>query len=434
MLTTDDSAPFQEAYRQLLAGADQPDWLRSQRQAGMERFTALGFPTRRQEAWRFTDLDLLTAEPWRPNLDDTPSLTADLLEPWRLPGEANRLVLVNGRFDPYLSAIGALPDGVWLAPLAETVLRRPDVAAMAFGADGNAFAFLNAALFTDGAMLVLAPGTVLETPVEIIHYSMGDTHASAHPRLRVVLGAGARATLVETAVGDSNGWTNAVIDVTLGADAELTHVHIQGEGADAAHTSLLTAELGSQARYRTFAFITGACLSRRDMQIALSGPGAAFSLHGAYLLTGGQEATLAVRADHKAPDCRTEQVVKGVLQGAAHGVFLGKVAVRPGADGTDARQLNRNLLLSPSARVDTKPELEIFADEVKCSHGATVGSLDEAALFYLQARGIDPVTARSMLVAAFAADVIDAAGLDGDVDALLRRHLAHWLGGEGGLG
>lgn len=434
MLITDDSAPFQEAYRQLLAGADQPDWLRSQRQAGMERFTDLGFPTRRQEAWRFTDLEQLTAQPRLPSLDGAPPLRADLLEPWRLAGKTHRLVLVNGRFEPALSTIGTLPDGVWLAPLAETVLRRPDVAAMAFGADGTAFAFLNAALFTDGAVLVLAPGTVLEMPVEIIHYSTGDTLVSAHPRLRVMLADGARATLVETAAGDGNGWTNAVIDVTLGADAELTHVHMQGEGADAAHTSLLTAELGSRARYRTFALITGASLSRRDMQVTLSGPGAVFTLHGAYLLDGGQEATLAVRADHKVPDCRTEEVVKGVLQGAAHGVFLGTVAVRPGADGTDARQLNRNLLLSPSTRVDTKPELEIFADDVKCSHGATVGSLDEAALFYLQARGIDPVTARSMLVAAFAAEMIDAAGLEGEVEALLRRHLARWLGGEGGLG
>ncbi|WP_161630931.1 Fe-S cluster assembly protein SufD [Niveispirillum irakense] len=434
MLITDGSAPFQEAFRHRLAAADQPDWLRAQRRAGMEGFTAMGFPSRRHEAWRFTDLDLLTSEPRPPSLTDAPSLPADSLEPWRLAGPSHRLVLVNGRFDPALSAIGGLPAGVWLAPLAETVQRRPDVAATAFGADVNALSALNAALFADGAVLVLAPGTVLETPVEIIHYSTtGDAQASAHPRLRVMLGEGAGATLVETAAGDGNGWTNAVIDVTLDADAELIHVHVQNEGTEAVHTCLLTAELARQARYRAFTLVTGACLSHRDMQVALAGPGAAFTLHGAYLLDGGQETTLAVRADHKAPDCRTEEVVKGVLQGAAHGVFLGTVAVRPGADGTDARQLNRNLLLSPSARVDTKPELEIFADDVKCSHGATVGSLDEAALFYLQARGIDPVTARSMLVAAFAADVIDAARLTDGVDALLRRHLDRWLGREGGL-
>lgn len=431
MLTTDDSAPFQAAYQHRLAAADQPDWLRAQRQAGMDSFTALGFPSRRHEAWRFTDLDLLTSEPRPPDLSDAPRLSADSLEPWALAGQSHRLVLVNGCFDPALSAIGNLPDGVWLAPLAETVQRRPDVAATAFGADGNAFAALNAALFADGAVLVLAPGTALELPVEIIHICTGDASTSVHPRLRVMLGEGATATLVETATGDGHGWTNAVIDLTLGAQAELTHVHVQGEGADAFHTTLLTATLGRRARYRSFAMITGACLSRRDMQVKLVGPEACFTLHGAYLLDGGQEATLAVRAVHDAPDCRTEEVVKGVLQGAAHGVFLGSVTVQPGADGTDARQLNRNLLLTPSARVDTKPELEIFADDVKCSHGATVGSLDEAALFYLQARGIDPVTARSMLVAAFAADVIDGAGLGGDVDALLRRHLARWLGGEG---
>jgi Fe-S cluster assembly protein SufD len=434
MRITDDSAPFQEAYRQRLIGADQPDWLRSQRQAAMESFTRLGFPNRRQEAWRFTNLERLTTSPRPPGIGVAPPLATAALAPWQLTGNAHRLVLVNGCFDPRLSAIGVLPDGVWLAPLAETVQRRPDVAATAFGAGGGALAALNAALFADGAVLALSPGTLLETPVEIIHYSTGELHASAHPRLRVTLGEGARATLVETSVGDGSGWTNTVIDVTLGVHAELIHVHLQGESAQADHTSLVTAELDSQSRYRAFVLVAGAGLSRRDMQVTLAGPAAAFTLHGAYLLDGEQEATLAVRADHKAPDCRTEEVVKGVLQGAAHGVFLGTVAVRPGADGTDARQLNQNLLLSPSARVDTKPELEIFADDVKCSHGATVGSLDEAALFYLQARGIDPATARSMLVAAFAADVIDAAGLEGDVDALVRRHLARCLAGEGGLG
>ncbi|MEC4591718.1 MULTISPECIES: Fe-S cluster assembly protein SufD [Nitrospirillum] len=430
MLMTDDSAPFRDAFDQVLATVAEPAWLTTRRRVAMDRFALLGFPTRRQEAWRFTDLEpLITAPPLpAPPLPatgggDGPAPAS--LAPWLLPVPTHRLVLVDGRFAPALSAGGALPTGVWLASAAETLRRRPDMLERAFGEGEEAFAALNAALFTDGVVLALEPGVALETPVEIIHH----TTSAAHARLHIALGAGAQATVVETAMGTGGGWGNTVGVITLGAGATLTHLHIQAEDPAACHTAAVRAVLADQARYEACALITGGRLSRRDVAVTLAGDGAQFRLHGAYLLDGGQEATLSVRADHLGLGCRTEEVVKGVLAGASHGVFLGTVAVAPGADGTDARQLNRNLLLSPQARVDTKPELEILADDVKCSHGATVGSLDEASLFYLQARGIDPDTARRMLVEAFAIDAIDAAGLPDALAVLARRHLRRWLDG-----
>ncbi|MEA1675940.1 Fe-S cluster assembly protein SufD [Nitrospirillum sp. BR 11163] len=435
MLMTDDSAPFRAAFDRLRATADEPVWLTTHRGRAMDRFALMGFPTRRQEAWRFTDLEPLTAAPPLPAAAGDGDLpTPASLAPWLLPVATHRLVLVNGRFAPALSAGPVLPAGVWLASVAETLRQRPDLLDGAFrgraggGAEGGeeAFATLNAALFTDGVVLVLEPGTVLETPVEIIHHI---TSAAAHARLHIVLGAGARATVVETATGGGAGWANTVGVVTLDAGAVLTHLHIQAEDRAACHTAVMRAVLADRARYEACALITGGRLSRRDVAVTLAGDAAEFRLHCAYLLDGGQEATLSVRADHLGLGCRTEEVVKGVLAGASHGVFLGTVAVAPGADGTDARQLNRNLLLSPQARVDTKPELQILADDVKCSHGATVGSLDEASLFYLQARGIDPETARRMLVEAFAVDAIDAAGLSEPLADLARRHLRRWLDG-----
>ncbi|MEE3624047.1 Fe-S cluster assembly protein SufD [Nitrospirillum sp. BR 11752] len=431
---TDDSAPFREGFDQMLATLVEPVWLTFRRRAEMDRFALLGFPTRRQEAWRFTDLEPLTTAAPLPRVaaNDLPSPAS--LAPWLLPAATHRLVLANGRVAPSLSAGPALPDGVWLASVAETLHQRPDLLEGAFGDEGGALAALNAALFTDGVVLALEPGVILETPVEVIHHTVT---AGAHVRLHIALGAGSRATVVETAVGpdgENDGgvasWGNTVGVVTLGADAVLTHLHIQAEGPAACHTAAVRAVLADRARYDACAVITGARLSRRDMAVVLAGDEAEFRLYGAYLLDGGQEATLSVRADHLGLGCRTDEVVKGVLAGASHGVFLGTLAVAPGADGTDARQVNRNLLLSPTARIDTKPELEILADDVKCAHGATVGSLDEAALFYLQARGIDPETARRMLVEAFAAEVLDAVGLPTALAELAHRHLRSWLDGR----
>ena len=344
--------------------------------------------------------------------------------------QTHRIVLLDGRVSKELSNIGSLPGGALLLPAAEALKTRPELIQAAFDASeetgAQPFASLNAAFFADGFVLALEPGVVLETPVEIIHF--GASAGAFHLRNIIHAGAGSSATIVETAVSAGASWTNTVTAAIVGAGATIRHVKIQDEAKDAIHLSMVRSTVAEGGRYETFVLTLGARLSRQDIHVAAAGEAASVAINGAYLLRGEQEATIAPFVDHQALGCQTTEIVKGVMQDQAHGVFLGKMAVRPGADGTDAHQLNQNLLLSPKASVDTKPELEIFADEVKCSHGATVGDLDENALFYLQARGIYEEAARAMLVEAFAASVIDAAGLNPALSAHLQRHVREWLG------
>jgi Fe-S cluster assembly protein SufD len=260
--------------------------------------------------------------------------------------------------------------------------------------------------------------------VEVLHVGSA---AACHPRSAILLGEGARASLVESCAG--SGTSNAVLTIDLGVGATLHHARLQHAAPDAIRLALTSARLAAAAHYDAFLLVTGAQLSREDLQVALAGAEARLVLHAGWLLRGTQEATIAPLVDHQQPGGRTQELLKGVLADQSHGVFLGNITVREGADGTDARQLNRNLMLSPAARIDSKPELTIHADEVKCSHGATVGDLDEAALFYLQARGIDPATARHLLVEAFAAELLDSAALAPGIDALARHHLQAWLNG-----
>jgi len=412
----------------------EPSWLAAQRYAALDRFGELGFPTRRQEAWRFTNLRALERAPLVPAADAGAAseivLDAATLEPWRLDAPSHRLVLVDGRFAPGLSAIGPLPEGAWLASTAETLARRPELLEGAIEASdtegGQPFASLNAAFFVDGFVLVLAPGVTLDRPVELIHLAAGAVPRSLHLRNLVRLAAGASATVVESFAGTGTYWTNLVTAFDLAAGASLTHVKLQDEGSDAFHFALVRAALGEDAVLKSFVLTLGAGLSRHECLARLAGDDANRTLNGAYLLSGGQEATNATLVEHVATGGTTRELFKGVMEDRSHGVFLGTIAVRPDAQRTDARQLNRNLLLSRRATVDTKPELEILADDVKCSHGATVGDLDETALFYLLSRGIAPDAARRMLVEAFIAEAID------EVDApvlrdYLKRHLARWL-------
>src|SRR5262249_27793282 len=269
------------------------------------------------------------------------------------------------------------------------------------------------------------PGAVLDRPLQVIHRG-GDGSRSVHLRSLVLAGANSRATVVESHLGGGEGWSNCVMQLRLDEAARIHHALLQDESQSAIHVALARAQLARGAEYESFTLNLGARLARHDLLVALAGEGARCALDGAYLLRGQQEATVSTFVDHAAPGCSLREVFKGVVEDRAHGVFLGKIAVRPGADKTDAHQLNRNLLLSPRAAVDTKPELEILADDVKCSHGATVGDLDETALFYLRSRGIDEAAARRMLIEAFAADALDLVAEE-SVRALLRRHLDTWL-------
>lgn len=408
----------------------EPVWLTRRREAAMARFTELGLPARNEEAWRFTSLRALTPD-YAAAVAGEGGFENVGLATHRMAGEAHRIVVVNGTVRPELSPIGALPDGVWLGSLADAIDLRPDLAAASFDQaeerDAQPFTAVNAALSSDGFVLAVDPGVVLVKPVEVIYLGDGPVPCSCHVRSTIHLGAGSQVTVIETFAGPAERWTNAVTVVDLAAGAALRHVRIQADDPTAIHIAATRARLAETARYDAFVLITGARLSRQDIQVSMAGAGASLTLNGAWLLRGEQEATVAPAVDHQAPGGETNELLKGVLADSAHGVFLGSVLVREGADGTNARQMNRNLLTSPTARIDTRPELTIHADEVKCGHGATVGDLDEAALFYLQSRGIDPATARHMLIEAFVAEVLDAAALPPEIDAHARRYMSAWL-------
>ena len=422
--------PYVEAFKAQLHKGE-PGWLKQRREGAMQRFAALGFPTRKQEVWRFTDLQPLQRAPFPP-APGTSKVTAADIAPWLYAGAAHRIVLVDGAFVPELSAIGTLPEGVWLAPLTQTLRARPELLNAAvretdvLGA--QPFVALNAALFADGFVLALEPGAILDRAVEIVHLGRA-AHRSAQLRNLILLGADSRATVIETFAGEGSYWTNAVNVIAVGAGAALRHVKLQDEGAAAIHMGHNQVELARNARYENFTLSLGGKLARTDVQLKFDGEGAACGLFGATLLRGEQEGTIATFVDHAAPRCVTREYYKSVAADRAHGVFLGTIGVRPHAQKTDANQLSKNLLLGARAAIDTKPELEILADDVKCSHGATVGDLDEAALFYLESRGIPANEARRMLVEAFAAEVIERIEDDAAMRAHLGRHVARWLAG-----
>lgn len=428
-----ETTPYLEAFRALSRPAGEPRWLTGRREAALARFAELGFPTRRQESWRFNDLRVLQRCEFPPSAAGG-AAAWEKLERRRFAGDAHRLVLVDGRFMPDLSDIGTLPEGVWLGSTAVALAERPALVEAALGdsdiSGAQPFSSLNAAFFADGFVLSLPRGVTLDRPVEVMHLAGASAPRSLHLRSVVMLGTGSAATLLETFAGEGVYWTNAVTALHLDERAILRHVKVQDEGQEAVHFAAARATLGRAARYASFVLTVGGRLSRHDTLAAVTGEGAQLGLDGAYMLRGEQEATNATFVDHAAPAGSTREVFKGVIEERAHGIFLGKIAVRPEAQKTNAHQINRNLLLSPRAVVDTKPELEIFADDVRCSHGATVGELEEAALFYLRSRGIPMPEARRMLIEAFIADALETVE-EAALHAYLRRHVERWLANRG---
>jgi Fe-S cluster assembly protein SufD len=427
MIVNTETAPYIDAFRARPREKNVPRWVTARREASLARFAELGFPTRRQEAWRFTNLAPLQRVAFPPAPPLVPMRYRLAIEPYVLKNAAHRLLFMDGQII-FADAPFTAP-GVWFGTTADALMQRPELVEAALDAgetaDAQPFVALNGAFFTDGFILALEPGAVLERPVQITHLCWAAGH-SAHPRSAILAGVGSSATIVETFLGGGTSWTNAVTRIRLDAGAAVRHVTLQDSAAESIHFAHNRVTLARDARYDSFVLTLGAQLSRHESVVAMAGEGAQVQLNGAYLLRGTQEATTAVFVDHQAPGGTTRELWKGVVDGRAHGVFLGTIAVRPGAQKTDAQQTNKNLLLSRRASVDTKPQLEILADDVKCSHGATVGDLDEAALFYLRARGIAEDEARRMLIAGFAADALDTVE-----DAALRAHLAghvqRWL-------
>ncbi len=376
------------------------------RGAGRAQFQKSGFPTRRNEAWRFTDLKPLIDARFAPVApsDDLAGLDAALA---RHPAGVDRLVFVNGRFDPARSAIGAIPEGVSVGSFSSWALAHEAEATALFDLAGGAeraLLSLNAAFFSDGLVLDVPDGVTLERPVHVLYWNQP---VASHIKSLIRLGNGASAVIVQHFAGSGQGWTNLAETVQLGAKTHLGLYTLQDEAAEALHTAHLTATIGTGAELNAFRLDLGGRLSREDGALAIAGENAVCGYSGAYLLSGRQEQAIASVVEHAVPRGRTHEVFKGCIADRAHGVFQGKIRVAPDAQKTDGYQLNKTILLGERASIDAKPELEIYADDVKCSHGATVGDLDETALFYLRSRGIPAEIARHMLIEAFLVDTVE---------------------------
>jgi Fe-S cluster assembly protein SufD len=391
-----------------------PAWLADARRAALGRFEALGLPGPKHEDWRFTSLAALAAVPLVRAPAGDRALAATLVAHGEAP-EGPRLVFVNGRLDPALSTRSRLPQGAILSSLAEALREHPDLVRPYLGRiarpDDQAFVAANAALFEDGGFVLLPRNAGIDLPLALVFVTDAAAgRAAVHPRTLVVAEEGARATIEEVYLGRGEGLTNAVTEIVLGPGAAVEHVRLQSESPATFHVGAVHAEQGPGARLAAHAFTLGARLSRSEVRTRLAGEGARVEANGLYMADGARVSDHFSWVEHAAPGCTTAESYKGILDGQARGVFAGRVIVHPGAQKTVAQQNSSSLLLSEDAIADAKPQLEIFADDVKCGHGGTVGQLDEAALFYLRSRGVPEADARGLLIWAFASEMVGRVG------------------------
>jgi Fe-S cluster assembly protein SufD len=408
-------------------------WLHELREAARHAVEASGLPGPRDEAWKYTQLKALQS--LSPAVGDPDAgERAVALDGLLLDGLSGpRLVFLNGTFRPDLSRLAGLPTGVDLRPLAAVLDREPESARVAFASGddehGVGLAQLNTALASDGVWLHIAPGTPVEQPIHLVFAGAETGSALAwHLRHAITLGAGASATVVEQHVGvaESAQFGNIVESLHIGTGASLRHLRLQQSPLAATLVSRSTVRLAVDSVFESVALELGAGLSRRDVEVLLEGSGARLDARGATALRGRQHADSHYEVRHIARDTRCDVRWRGIADERARAVFGGTIVVEVGADGSDARLSNKNLLLSPHAEIDTRPVLEIHADEVEAAHGATVGRLDDNALFYLRSRGVPEVQARTMLTYAFCADVlsgVEPESLRAQLGARLAAHL-----------
>ena len=403
-------------------------WLDERRGAALERANALSVPTTRDEEWRFTDLTQLTRLKLRP-AGAPDGLASDVLEPFIVPEAGARLVFVDGVYTPGLSSVSAEGSGARALSLAEAL--KTDAArlephfAKLVDSESNVFAALNTAHLRDAAVVFVPKGAACEKPIHLL-YLASQPETAAYPRCLVIAESGCECTVIEEYVGlvEEPYFTNAVTEISVAPGAQLRHIKLQREGGRAFHIASCAVTVAKDAAYVSQTISLGARLSRYDLNVALNGEGARADMDGLALISGRQLADTHTLIDHAQPNGRSAQLHKTIVDGAAHAVFNGKIFVRPGAQLTDSAQQSRNLLLSDKATVDTKPQLEIFADDVKCAHGATVGQLDAEQLFYLRSRGLPERAARNLLTYAFGAAVIERIPVRSVVERLERAVMA----------
>ena len=390
------------------------DGLESIRQNGAAGFLSRGFPGLRDENWKYTDVRPIARNNFTLAAGGNGQIPSATMAGASLAGEGcHELVFINGRFAAEFSTTGKLPGGVIIVNLADAVTRHQALVHRHLSryadTSGNAFTALNTACIEHGCLIHIPDNITLEVPVHLLFISgMQVQPFASHPRTMIILGDHARASVIESYYGVDEGayFTNTVTEAWVQPGSVLQHYKIQNEGRGGYHVGNLAVRQEQDSLVESHSLSLGGALVRNDISVQLNAEGAAVRLHGLYLAGERQHVDHHTRIDHLVPRTRSQENYRGVLDGQARGVFNGKVIVHAGAQGTEAAQSNANLLLSDGAEVDTKPELEIYADDVKCSHGATVGQLDENMLFYLRARAIDDATARSILTFAFAEEIL----------------------------
>jgi len=417
-------------------GRGAPAWLKRTRQDASGRFQSLGFPTTDDEEWRFTSVAPIAEARFALATDGRAALRSADLAPFRLTDLASaELVFVNGRYAADLSSVRPLPRGVRIESLASRLATdasevEPFLTRVA-PFERQPFTALNTALFGDGAFVHVAAKVALDAPIHVLFVSTADGRPTmTHPRVLVVAGESSQASIVESYVGPRGDryFTNAVTEVVVSENASVDHYKLQHESLNAYHIGAMHLIGSRNARFQSHSVSFGGSLVRNDVIAVLDGEGIDCTLNGLYLGDGQRLVDNHTVIDHAKPHCGSREVYKGILADHARAVFNGKIIVRPDAQKTDAKQTNKALLLSEDAQINTKPQLEIFANDVKCTHGAAVGQMDDEAIFYLRARGLSHDEARNLLVHAFAGDVLNRMPLEAlreHVEAVLLRQLPH---------
>ncbi len=423
-----DPLNFSTQFEGFLKGAFVgPDWLAKQRRSAIRQFGEVGFPTRNDEEWRFTNPAQIAETPFQISdaesdaqcLTGSDSQFSDLIRQYRI-GDHNgpALVYLNGRSAPAASAPATAQAGLCAIPMAQLLFGDAHSEYVTYVSkylnghpsfQRHAFAALNTSFFEDGALVLLPANTIVEQPIEIVYISnSGDIPTMNTPRALIIAGSNSQATIIETYVGISGSvrLTNSVTEVVLAEGAIIDHYKRYEEPANSFHVGTMSVSLGKSSNFSSHSITLGGGLVRNEVYAELTGEHAECTLNGLYLGEGSQLIDNHTTIDHAAANCDSHEIYKGILDGHSRGVFNGKILVRLDAQKTDAKQTNKTLLLSPNARIDTKPQLEILADDVKCTHGATVGQLDPNQVFYLRSRGMSEIEARSLLTYAFAGDIV----------------------------
>ena len=407
---------YVEAFHALDGQHKSVAWLRALRERGFARFCEVGFPTTKDEDWRFTNVNPIAQTPFQLARDARQSgaVYGDVLDACRIPGAACQLVFVNGRFASDLSELGSLPEGVRVGSLAQAIAQDDHLLETHLGRylnlERDAFAALNTAFIEDGAYVYLPRRTVIEAPIYFLFISIPTQHPEmTNPRNLIVAEDATEASIVEdyVSLGSGVSFSNAVTELVAGEDAVISHYLLEREDRQAFNVSTLRTQQARSSNVSSHSVLLGGGLVRNNVHPVLGGEGGECLINGLFIGNGSQHMDNYMLVEHASPHCSSRQFYNGILDGRSHGVFHGRIIVHKDAQKTDAKQTNRNLLLSDDAQIDTKPQLEIYADDVKCTHGATIGQVDENALFYLRSRGIEEASARALLLLAFANECLD---------------------------